>query len=139
MTDDQLLAAGWKVRPFDGFIGSLGTIWSRRDDDRFAYALRTEPRHANALGVVHGGLLSTLADHTMLVNTWQARGRKACLTVSLDVKFVASANPGELLVARARLDAQGNVLTFASATVSAMREDGSDAVVAMAAAVVRVR
>jgi uncharacterized protein (TIGR00369 family) len=140
VTDAQLEAAGWKVRPLPGFVASLGPLWSRREGSGFAYALRAETRHANALGMIHGGLLSTLVDHAMLVNAWEACARHACVTVSLEVRFVAAAAPGDLLIARGVVEEVGKVLVFASGTVDVVRAGtaGHDAE-AMPAGVVAVR
>lgn len=148
MSDDDLIAAGWKLRRGDGFMASIGSLWSRREGAGFAYAVRAGQQHANALGVIHGGLLCTLLDHAMLVNAWDSAGRRPCVTVSLDVRFVAAASPGDLLIARGLLDEQGRTLVFASGTVSAVRDAAteggagascSEAVVARGSAVIRVR
>lgn len=148
MSDDDLTEAGWKVRPVDGFMTSIGPLWSRREGAGFAYAVRAGQQHANALGVIHGGLLCTLLDHAMLVNAWDRAGRRPCVTVSLDVRFVAAASPGDLLIARGLLDEQGRTLVFASGTVSAVRavatrggpgDTRDETIVARGSAVIRVR
>lgn len=147
MTDDELLAAGWKLRPADGFMENVGPLWSRREGAGFAFALRAGSRHANALGLIHGGLLCTLADHAMLLNAWQSAGRRPCVTVSLDARFVATALPGDLLLARGHVDDQGKALIFASGSVAAMRsgachdvnQAAHESVIVRASAVIRVQ
>jgi uncharacterized protein (TIGR00369 family) len=110
---------GWKPRTLPGFAGLVGPLWTRREGDAWAYALLVDARHLNPAGVAHGGVLSTLADHAMSAVAWEANERRACVTVALDVRFLAPAAAGDLVIARARVVRQTGSLAFMDCTLTA--------------------
>lgn len=106
MDDDAhaaLLAQGWRPRALPGLIGLVGPLYTRQEAAGWAYALLPTAAHLNPAGVVHGGLLTTLADHALSAIAWQASGRVPCVTVQLDTHFLAAAQAGRLLEARGRV------------------------------------
>lgn len=112
MTTDPA-ADGWKPRELPGFIGLVGPLWTRRERAGWAYAVVAEARHANPAGVVHGGMLTTLVDHALSAIAWEAVGRRACVTVQFDARFLAPARPGDLLEAHGRVVRASSSLVFA--------------------------
>ena len=125
---------GWTPRTLPGFAGLVGPLWTRREGDGWAYAILVEDRHSNPAGLAHGGLVSTLADHALSVVAWEANARRPCITVALDVRFLAPARPGDLLVARGRVVRQTGSLAFLDGRVSL-----GDADIATATAIMSVR
>jgi len=125
---------GWTPRTLPGFAGLVGPLWTRREGDGWAYAILVEDRHANPAGLAHGGLVSTLADHALSVVAWEANARRPCITVALDVRFLAPARPGDLVVARGRVVRQTGSLAFLEGRVSV-----GDVDVATATAIMSVR
>jgi uncharacterized protein (TIGR00369 family) len=109
-------------------------LWTRREEIGWAYALLAEARHTNPAGLVHGGMLSTLADDALSAIAWEANQRKPCFTIALDVRFLAPARPGELIVARGRLLRQTAALAFMEGTLSV-----GDAEIATASAILRIK
>lgn len=103
---------GWKARDLPGFLGLVGPLWTRKEGDAWAYGFLAEGRHANPAGLVHGGMLSTLLDHSLSAIAWEANARKACLTVALDVQFLGPARPGEFVEARGHIVRQTASLVF---------------------------
>lgn len=54
-------------------------IWSRRTDRAIVIGLRAAAPHLNSRGMVHGGLITTLADNAMgLSCAMHVEGRRAC-------------------------------------------------------------
>jgi uncharacterized protein (TIGR00369 family) len=92
--------------------------------------LRTEERHANASGAVHGGLLATLCDtavgHAVRAEADEISG---AVTVSLTVDYLAPAKPGTTLEAHTEVEKLGGRLAFADCSVTA---DGREVVRARA-------
>ena len=125
---------GWTPRTLPGFAGLVGPLWTRREGDGWAYAILVEDRHSNPAGLAHGGLVSTLADHALSVVAWEANARRPCITVALDVRFLAPARPGDLVVARGRVVRQTGSLAFLEGRVSV-----GDVDVATATAIMSVR
>jgi uncharacterized protein (TIGR00369 family) len=125
---------GWTPRTLPGFAGLIGPLWTRRDEQGWAYAVLIEERHANPAGVAHGGLISTLADHALSVIAWEANARRPCITVALDVRFLAPARPGDLVVARGRVVRQTGSLAFVEGRLTV-----ADLEIATASAILSVR
>ena len=105
-------ADGWKPRSRTGFFGLVGPLWTRREGDGWAYAFLAEDRHTNPAGVVHGGMLTTLLDHALSAIAWEANERKPCVTIQLDVQFLAAVHPGQFAVARGRVVRKTGSLVF---------------------------
>jgi uncharacterized protein (TIGR00369 family) len=85
--------------PEPGFATTLGIAPTEFSSGRAAFALDPSPEHLNPLGVVHGGILSTLLDSAMgcAVHTTLEAG-ETYTTLELDVKFVRPVLAGQGLV-----------------------------------------
>jgi len=94
---------GWKPRALSGFVELVGPLWTRKEGEAWSYGLLAEAKHTNAVGIVHGGVLTTLLDHALSAIAWEANERKPCVTVALDVHFLEAVRPGDLIVARGRV------------------------------------
>jgi uncharacterized protein (TIGR00369 family) len=80
-------------------------------------AFEAGPQHVNIQGLVHGGMLATLADTAMglAVRTKLEPGRRH-VTVQLGVEFLAPGRQGKI-IARGRSVKVGRQLGFAEADV----------------------
>jgi acyl-coenzyme A thioesterase PaaI-like protein len=120
--------------------GPWEPIYNRTTQDRVVLGLRAGPAHTNSRGMVHGGLISALADNAMGLSCMQVlseRGGPAAsglLTVSLSVDFLGSAQVGQWLEFDTVFVKPGGTLCFTQAFVTA---DGRPC--ARADAVFRVR
>ncbi|MGZ5297843.1 MAG: PaaI family thioesterase [Actinomycetota bacterium] len=85
---------------------------------RVEIALQAGPQHLNLQGLVHGGILATLADTAMglAVRTVLQPGRRH-VTVQLGVEFLSPGRPGRI-VAHGRSVKVGSQLGFAEADVT---------------------
>ena len=83
------------------------------------YGVRILTRHANARGVAHGGLLTTVADLVLGYSAAFSRQPPVSLsTVNMSIDFVATASVGDWLEGRADLQRIGQTLAFANAYLS---------------------
>ena len=80
-------------------------------------AFEAGPEHVNLQGLIHGGLLATLADTAMglAVRTVLDAGRRH-VTVQLSIEFLAPGKQGRI-IARGRTIKVGRQLGFAEADV----------------------
>ena len=92
----DLIALGWESAAEDGFIGLVGPFWSRFDGDRQLFGFVAEPRHANLVGVVQGGMLMTFADRGLGIVALAAAGR-SCVTTSFEMQFVGAGRIGSFI------------------------------------------
>jgi uncharacterized protein (TIGR00369 family) len=108
----EMAAAGWEMQADRGFMELVGPIWRRREGEVMAFALPLGPRHRNRNGVVHGGVIMTVADRAM---GGTARGDDAAnryATVQLDVHFTDAVPVGGLIEARCRILRRTRSLLF---------------------------
>lgn len=135
-------AAGWKQRTGQGpFTREVGPVWVKRETegpDGSAYGLLAETRHTNSRGVVHGGMLMTLADHVLGWIVWDAVDRAPCATVSLNNQFIAAVKPGDFVEMRGRIVRQTRSLIFIQGTATVRDKTGADKVVLTAEGIWKV-
>ena len=129
----ELVAAGWKRRVLPGFMQKAGPLWLRLDDGVRVFGLLTGTDHVNPAGLVHGGVLTTLADHAVSLCAWEAAGRVPCVTVQLDTHFLAPVMPGDFIEARPGVVRRGGSLVFVRASLSVRSAE-----VAVAMAVIKL-
>lgn len=133
---ESLSAAGWRQRTLPGFAGLVGPLWTRKEEQGWAYGLLTTRDHLNPANLVHGGLLTTLIDHALSAIAWEAVERRACVTVQLDTNFLAAAREGQFLEARGRVVKATSSLVFMQGQVSVAGLDvvGASAILKIVAA-----
>jgi uncharacterized protein (TIGR00369 family) len=131
--DDPALS-GWKARELPGFFGLVGPLWTKKEGDAWAYGVLAEAKHCNPAGIVHGGMLTTLLDHALSVLAWEANARAPCITVALDVQFLAAARPGEFVAARGNITRQTSSLVFTQGGLTV-----NDRAIATASAIFKIQ
>jgi uncharacterized protein (TIGR00369 family) len=73
------------------------------------YALK---RHANGLGLVHGGMLSAFMDGVLAGAVWRGTGKTA-MTIHLSIDFLQMARVGEWVMGEGRLTRATRDVAFA--------------------------
>ncbi len=87
---DGCVPEGWTRRELKGIPASLDALWTQREGDTWRYAVKLDKRHENAQGYIHGGVLSTFADHAMSLVIWETSGRANCTTVQMNSQFLSA-------------------------------------------------
>ncbi|HTV68136.1 MAG TPA: PaaI family thioesterase [Rhizobiaceae bacterium] len=109
-------------------------LYSRTNAKSVSMGLRLATAHTNARGLIHGGLIASLADNAMGYSCAQATGwMTSYVTVSLSVDYVGSAGIGQWLEVDCEVIRTGSTLCFAQCLIKA-----NDAVIARANATFRV-
>jgi uncharacterized protein (TIGR00369 family) len=101
----------WEGR--GGFSTHIGPYW-RTDVEpgRASLAFFGEPRHANTLGLVHGGMLSSFMD-TVLANAVISQADKPVVTVHLAIDYLSMARAGRWVMGEGRVTRLAKDLAFA--------------------------
>ncbi|MEN9317423.1 MAG: hypothetical protein RIS35_3816 [Pseudomonadota bacterium] len=95
-------------------------IWSRRVDDVLYMGVVASQAHCNSRGIVHGALLTALADNAMGLSCALARRDSShMLTTNLSIDFVAACQRGQWLEVRPSLVRASGRLCVASALLFA--------------------
>lgn len=100
---------------FGAHLGFDNLDW---EDGSATVTLPTTEIHSNMGGVVHGGALAALLDHVMgasVVTT--LKDGEWTATQAFTTDFLRPASPGEVLVARGKVDRRGKLAAFVSGEV----------------------
>ena len=108
-------------------------LYSKRTDKAVIVGLRLAKPHTNAHGLIHGGLIATLADNAMGYSCGYQMGATYMVTISLTVDFIGSARVGQWLAVEPEVIKTGSTICFAQSLVKA-----DDVVIARADATFRV-
>jgi uncharacterized protein (TIGR00369 family) len=112
----------WRQMKIGGFIDHIGPMLAKRNDKDtgggWRYGLRSEAHHANPLGILHGGVITSLIDHAIALVAWEAAGRQPTVTVQVDTRFLNAARVGDLVEVQAKLRHQTRSLIFLDAEVT---------------------
>jgi uncharacterized protein (TIGR00369 family) len=109
-------------------------LYSKKTDRAVILGLRLAKPHTNARGLIHGGLIATLADNAMGYSCAHAMDWSASLvTVSLAVDFIGTAQVGQWLAVESEVIKTGSTICFAQSLIKA-----DDAVIARANGTFRV-
>jgi uncharacterized protein (TIGR00369 family) len=96
-----------------GFSTLNGPYFYRPGDGQMAeqafFALK---RHANGLGLVHGGMLSAFMDGVLAGAVWHGVGKTA-VTIHLSIDFLHMARVGEWVMGEAKLTRATKDIAFA--------------------------
>lgn len=106
MPPEGIIPHGFVPRPVGGgFMEGAGPIYVRRDPEgRAAFGLLVEPRHCNAKGMCHGGMLAALTDVVLGIGGLEQAGVKGFfITISLTQDFLAPVPLGSWLEAEVDL------------------------------------
>jgi acyl-coenzyme A thioesterase 13 len=99
------------------FLDLVGPLFHRKGPDgTFVVGLRVLPKHANARGTAHGGLLMTLLDIAIGYRTSLSQNPPAALTTaSMTADFAGAPKVGDWVEAHVDVQKVGGRLAFANA------------------------
>ena len=98
-----------------GLVGPL--LRSKKPEERTLYGLRTNETHKNAIGTVHGGVITSFLDQVIALAAWNAADRQPTVTIQMDTRFLSAAKTGDFLKARAEIRQATGTLMFVDADV----------------------
>ena len=95
-------------------------LYSKKTDKSVSIGLRLARQHTNSRGLIHGGLIASLADNSMGYSCGQAMGwTTSFVTVSLAVDYIGSAQIGQWLAVECEVIKTGSTLCFAQSLIKA--------------------
>ncbi|MDP3815515.1 PaaI family thioesterase [Pseudomonas sp.] len=97
------------------FLDLLGPIYNRKSSTGLVIGLRAEEKHCNARGLVHGGVLSSLADIALGYNAAFAGEQPTpMVTASLTIDYAGAAKLGDWIEIETDVQKVGRSLAFAN-------------------------
>lgn len=103
IAEHDFAAEGFRPHRDDGFLGHVGPIWERIDREGVTLAFQATQKHANLRGVVHGGMLMTLADRLLGLLGRMSNEHRHQATIQMDVHFFAPVRIGDVVTGRGRI------------------------------------
>lgn len=101
------------------FLDLVGPFYFQEEGGSLVIGLRIAPKHANARGFAHGGLLLTLVDIALGYSTAHSETPPLALTTAhLSTDFAGSAKIGDWVEARVDIQRIGSRLVFANSYLS---------------------
>ena len=115
--------AGWyNYQPSDAFEDHTGPFYCKPDsagvDAGVVCGFLPEVKNCNAGGNVHGGAVMTFADYALFMIAGGMDAAVHGVTVTCNVEFVDSAEPGKLLTARGEVVRAGFSMVFVRGIIS---------------------
>ncbi len=96
------------------FVEANGPFYSRDDSPDLHLGFLAEPRHCNALGIVHGGMMATIADFAMGRALARIRNNgQGLVTLNLNLDYVGAAAIGAWLEIAVQVKKQQGSIVFA--------------------------
>lgn len=109
--------------PPSAFVEMTGPMYGRRAQGVFTLGFRVEPRHCNAIGVCHGGMIATVCDMLLTVGSNIQSGQSRFLpTISMTCDFLAAAREGSWIEGRVEVLRTTRNLLFASGVLEVAGE-----------------
>ena len=82
-----------------GFMKHNGGILFRNiSDTEYEFKTTINENHLNAIGITHGGFICSLIDAGAGTAAHRCAGQAPCVTVSLDLKFIATTKIGDEII-----------------------------------------
>ena len=79
-----------------GFMKHNGGLLFREiSESEFEFKTTIEENHLNTAGITHGGYISSIIDSGAGTGAHRAAKNSLCVTISLDIKFIASTKLGD--------------------------------------------
>lgn len=104
--------------PADPHETAAGLFYMRKGGALGDVYLLAERKHCNSGGVVHGGLLMTMADLALCAACREGLVGERAITVSLNAEFLAAGREGDFIEAKAELTRRGSSMAFARCVIS---------------------
>jgi uncharacterized protein (TIGR00369 family) len=105
------------IDPYEAYVGPY--FRRRLEDGSTEYAMPMDERHANAFGVVHGGLLMSFADAACGMTAWAAADWRPAVTLSMNVTFQSAAPSATVLRLRPVIARQTRTILFINGEIFA--------------------
>jgi acyl-coenzyme A thioesterase 13 len=97
------------------FLELLGPIYNKKTEHCLVIGFRAEEKHCNARGLVHGGVLSSLADIALGYNVaFQGDEPTPVVTASLTIDYAGSAKLGDWIEVETEIQKTGKRMAFAN-------------------------
>jgi uncharacterized protein (TIGR00369 family) len=102
-----------------GFAKHIGGLTTKKiNDSNYEFYTEVKDINLNTSKIAHGGFICSIADTGMGNAAHRAIENKRCVTISLDVKFIAAASLGQKLLGKVKIQKKTRTLVFVTCEIS---------------------
>ena len=96
-----------------GFITHIGGIdFKKVSEHSFEFSATVKNYNLNSGGISHGGYVAAILDNGMGSAAYHVIDGKRCVTIALDIKFIAASKEGDTLIGKVKISKKTNSLVF---------------------------
>ena len=96
-----------------GFMKHNGGILFRTiSENEYEFKSKIKDNHLNAAGITHGGFISALIDAGAGTAAHRSAGNAPCVTISLDLKFIAATKIGDEIIGFTKILKKTKTMVF---------------------------
>ena len=102
-----------------GFAKHIGGLTTKKiNDSNYEFYTEVKDINLNTSKIAHGGFICSIADTGMGNAAHRTIENKICVTISLDVKFIAAASLGQKLLGKVKIQKKTRTLVFVTCEIS---------------------
>ena len=106
-----------------GFMKHNGGLSLKRVDNlNYEFNVEVKDYHLNSGKFAHGGFLATIADTGMGTAAHQIAENKRCVTINLDIKYIAATQKGNSLLGKIKILKKTKSLIFINCEITNKKE-----------------
>ena len=79
---------------------------------KYEFKSTIKKNHLNKAGITHGGYIASIIDAGAGTGAHRSAGKKPCVTISLDIKFIAPTRLNDEIIGKVSVEKKTNSLVF---------------------------
>ena len=102
-----------QISTSNGFMKHNGGILFRTiSENKYEFKTKINENHLNNAKIAHGGFIAALIDAGVGTAAYRTSGENACVTISLELKFISQAKLDQELIGLAKVQKKTKSLIF---------------------------
>ena len=107
-----------QISRVSGFMHHNGGLYFREiSENEYEFKSTIREFHLNKREITHGGFVCSLIDAGAGTAVYRATGQKSCVTVSLDIKFIAPSKKDDELIGNVQILKKTKSMVFVNCTL----------------------
>jgi len=89
-----------------------GLLFKTNSEDEYEFKTTIKENHLNAAGITHGGFIAAFIDAGAGTAAHKSANKNPCVTISLELKFIAPIRLGQELIGKAKIQKKTKSMVF---------------------------
>ena len=89
-----------------------GLLFKTVSENEYHFKTTVKENHLNAAGITHGGFIAAVVDAGAGTAAHRASDKNPCVTISLELKFIAAVKLGEEIVGKTKIQKKTKSMIF---------------------------